>query len=56
MRISVNKTEVITVSGRPNKLDINMNGTRLKQASEFKYVGSTCTENGKMNKEIETRC
>ncbi|KAL8561121.1 hypothetical protein ACOMHN_033704 [Nucella lapillus] len=43
----------MTVSKRPNKLDVNINGTQLKQASEFKYLGSISTEN---DREIETRC
>ena len=56
MKISISKTEVMTVSRRPDKLDININGSQLKQASEFKYLGSIFTENGKLDREIETRC
>ena len=56
MKISTSKTEVMTVSKRPDKLDININGTQLKQTNEFKYLGSMFTENGKLNREIETRC
>ena len=59
MKISTSKTEVMTVSKRPKqkqKLDININGTQLKQNNEFKYLGSMFTENGKLDKEIETRC
>ena len=48
MKISTSKTEVMTVSKRPDKLDININGTQLKQTNEF-------TENGKLDREIETR-
>ena len=44
MKISTSKTEVTTVSKRPNKLDINFNGTQLKQTSEFKYLGRMFTE------------
>ena len=47
MKISTSKTEVMTVSKRPDKLDININGTQLKQTNEFKYLGSMFTENGK---------
>ena len=56
MKISTSKTEVMTVSKRPDKLDININGTQLKQTNEFKYLGSMFTENGKRDREIETRC
>ena len=56
MKISTSKTEVMTVSRRPDKLDININGTQLKQTNEFKYLGSMITENGKLDREIETRC
>ena len=56
MKISTSKTEVMTVSRRPDKLDININGTQLKQTNEFKYLGSMFTENGKLDREIETRC
>ena len=31
MKISTSKTEVMTVSKRPDKMDININGTQLKQ-------------------------
>ena len=50
------RTEVMTVCKRPDKLDININGTQLKQTNEFKYLGSMFTENGKLYREIETRC
>ncbi|XP_076451221.1 uncharacterized protein LOC143287162 [Babylonia areolata] len=56
MKISVSKTEVMTVSRRPEKLDISINGTQLKQASELKYLGSIFTEIGKLDRETETRC
>ena len=56
MKISISNTEVMTVSKRPDKLDININGTQLKQTNEFKYLGSMFTENGKLDREIEIRC
>ena len=45
-----------TVSKRPDELDININGTQLKQTNEFKYLGSMFTKTGKLDREIETRC
>ena len=56
MKISTSKTEVMTVSKRPDKLDININRTQLKQTNEFKYLDSMFTENGKLDREIEIRC
>ena len=56
MKISTSKTEVMAVSKRPDKLDININGTQLKHTNEFTYLGSMFTENGKLDREIEIRC
>ena len=56
MKISTSKTEVMTVSKRPDKLDININGTLLKHTNEFTYLGSMFTENGKLDREIEIKC
>ena len=56
MKISTSKTKVMTVSKRPDKLDININGTQLKHTNEFTYLGSMFTENGKLDREIEIRC
>jgi len=33
-----------------------VNNTKLKQVSEFKYLGSIFTEDGRIEREIETRC
>ena len=56
MKINTNKTEVITVSKRPDKLDMNINGTQLKHTNGFTYLGSMFTKNGKLDREIEIRC
>ena len=58
IKISVNKTEVMSVSRRPTKLDVAINQTQLKQVREFKYMylGSVFTEDGRIDREIETRC
>ena len=44
MKISTSKTEVMTVSKRPDKLDININGTQFKHTNEFTYLGSMFTK------------
>ena len=53
MKISVSKTEDMTVSRRPGKLDININGSQLKQAKEFKYLSCILTEYGKLERKIK---
>ena len=53
MKISMNKTETIKVSRTPGTINININNTNLKQVKEFKHLGSTSTEDGRMNKEIK---
>ena len=55
MKISISKTETMKVSRNPGPLKIHINDESLKQVQEFKYLGSTFTEDGRLNKEIETR-
>ncbi|XP_076057195.1 uncharacterized protein LOC143034721 [Oratosquilla oratoria] len=43
------------VSRTPSKLKISIDGTPLKEVSEFKYLGSIFTEDERLNREIETR-
>ena len=38
-----------------DKLDISIQRQKLCQTTEFKYLDSTFTEDGKMDREIETR-
>jgi hypothetical protein len=57
MKISISKTESMAVSRSQNvdcKIDIN--NTQLQQVKEFKYLGSLFTDDGKIVREIETRC
>ena len=55
MRISISKTETMKVRRTPGNLKICVDGTPLKQVREFKYLGSIFTEDGRLNREIETR-
>jgi hypothetical protein len=56
MRISVDKTEVMAV-GKETKVSNIQNGSEiLKNVSEFKYLGSIISWNGKIESEIEHRC
>ena len=54
LKITFNKTETMKVSRTPGTLNININNTNLKQVKEFKYLGSMFTEDGQMNREIES--
>ena len=54
MKISISKTETMKVSRTPGRLNINIDGTTLKQVGEFKYLGSIFTEDGRLNREIES--
>ena len=38
-----------------NNLDIHVNGTKINQVKEFKYLGSIFTEDRKLDREIEAR-
>ncbi|XP_076065021.1 uncharacterized protein LOC143039055 [Oratosquilla oratoria] len=51
MKISISKTEMMKVRRTPSNLKISINGTPLKQVSEFKYL----TEDEHLNREIETK-
>ena len=57
MNISISKTETMLVSRSPaTNVSININDKPLQQVQEFKYLGSIFTEDGKLDREIETRC
>ena len=57
MRVNVNKTKVMRVSKHPDgrKLNIVVNRTVLEQVTSFKYLGSTITEDGRCESEIDIR-
>ncbi|BFZ02435.1 hypothetical protein BsWGS_05474 [Bradybaena similaris] len=44
------------ISRRPEQLNIQVSDAKIKQVMEFKYLGSIFLEDGKMDREIETRC
>lgn len=56
MRINTEKTEVMVVGRTTQNLNIVVEGKDIKQASEFKYLGTTFTEDGRMDREINLRC
>ena len=56
MKINVQKTEVMKISKSATPMDITIDNTKVKQAKEFKYLGSIFSEDGRLDREIETRC
>ena len=55
MNINIAKTEVMNIGRKHNTLNININGSTIEQVQEFKYLGSIFTEDGRLDREIETR-
>ena len=56
MKINTQKTETMKICRTPSPLNIQIDNIGVKQVSEFKYLGSIFTENGSLDREIETRC
>jgi hypothetical protein len=56
MNINIQKTETMRISKSPSPLNIHIGNTKVKQVTEFKYLGSIFTESGRLDREIETRC
>ena len=57
LKINIKKTEVVVASknSEPPNCNIIIDNTRIKQASNFIYLGSTITQDARSNKEIERR-
>ncbi|GFR90675.1 reverse transcriptase-like protein [Elysia marginata] len=56
MRINIKKTEAITISRNETTTAFNIEGNALLNATEFKYLGSFFTKDGRIDREIEVRC
>jgi len=55
LRINKQKTKTMTISKEHEDLQIMLNGEQLEQVSEFVYLGSTITEDGKCGVDIRKR-
>jgi len=55
MKISIGKTKVMHVGKSREEVVCTLNGEELGQVSEFKYLGSIFSEDGKLVKEFEER-
>lgn len=55
MKININKTQTMIVSRHGNRHNISIGNTSLEQVHKFKYLGSTISEDGKIDIEINER-
>jgi len=56
MRINVNKTKVMSISRKDiTKMKMNIDGQRIDQVTQFRYLGSLITEDRYCEKEIRSR-
>jgi hypothetical protein len=56
MKINIKKTKVMRVSRNVGeKINIMVNGKQIEQVENFKYLGSTITEDGRCEKEVKIR-
>jgi hypothetical protein len=55
LRVSRSKTEGMTLNKQGNHPDLMLQGVRVPEVSEFKYLGSTFQENGECEREVARR-
>src|SRR5687768_18459709 len=55
MKISVCKTKVMHVGKSRKEVACDLNGERLEQVSEFKYLGTIFSEDGKLVRELDRK-
>ena len=56
MKINIEKTEVMKIGRTERNTNIYIGNNRLKQVTEFTYLGSNITTDGKSSIEIRNRC
>lgn len=56
MKINIRKTETMTIGRERQTVNITVDNQITKQVESFKYLGTTFSEDGKMDKEIDIRC
>ena len=55
MKINSKKTKVMKVSRVKGEVNITINGIKIEQVESFRYLGHTMTEDGRCEKEINSR-
>jgi hypothetical protein len=56
LRINTDKTEVMAIGREKQNINLSIENKAIKQVTEFKYLGTTFTEDGRMEKELDIRC
>lgn len=55
MNVSRKKTKTMLISAKSIKHKIELEGTRLQQVDNFKYLGSVVNKDGKIDQELNSR-
>ena len=55
MKINIKKTKIMKVGRERSNINVSINDERLEQVREFKYLGSTISEDGRCRREITYR-
>lgn len=55
MKINIKKTKVMKISNEKSEMIVSIEGEKIEQVKEFKYLGSTICEDGRCRREITTR-
>ena len=55
MKISLSKTKVMKIGREPENLDFKLNDVKIEQVSQFTYLGTIFSENGRLDTEIDSR-
>ena len=55
MKINLGKTEVMWVSSRRKEIEVTVNEQKLKQVSNFVYLGGALSEDGRIDTEVNRR-
>jgi len=56
MKINTRKTKVVCISRKgKSRVKIFIDGQQIEQVSQFKYLGSTISNDGYCHKEIKSR-
>jgi galactitol-specific phosphotransferase system IIB component len=55
MKINIVKTKIMVITKDEKNVDIEIEGTKIEQVNEFKYLGVTINNKGKEDTEINQR-
>ncbi|KAJ3658576.1 hypothetical protein Zmor_010308 [Zophobas morio] len=55
MTINLDKTKALVISNSPKEINLPLNGNKVEQVKEFEYLGVKIDEDGKLQKELDSR-